>query len=132
MLGRGWVQRTCIGGALLCAATVTSNAEADATATLAVEPSKADRAEDGRGHTVDASAPRGLVLHSPAGWPARALDPVLYIGSLHFHHYTHVDRTTLRFELDDVARLSEGDIVYVQYGDDAQSRVRLDDLGAVR
>ncbi len=132
MFGRGWVQRTCIGGALVCSAVVTSSAEAEATATLAVEPSKAERAEDGRGHIVDARAPRALVLRSPAGWPARALDPVLYIGDLHFHDYVHVDRTTLRFVLDDVARLSKGDTIYIQYGGDQQSRIRLDDLGVVR
>ncbi len=97
-------------------------------ATLTVEPIDAERGEDGAGRTLDADAPHALVLRSDAGWPARALDPVLRVGDLHFHDYVHVDRTTLRFVVDDVSRLHPGDAVSVQYGDDTRSRVRLADL----
>jgi hypothetical protein len=93
-----------------------------------VVPIDVKQGEDGSGRSRAADDPRALVLTSDAGWPARALDPVLHIGRLHFHDYVHVDRETLRFVVDDVARLPVGEAVYVQYGDDARSRIRLGDL----
>lgn len=100
-------------------------ASASSPARLLVQPIDRERGEDGRGVTRKAAHPHALVLESDAGWPARALDPVLHIGELHFHSYEHTGRRTLRFVIDDVTRLTPGAAVYVQYGDDLRSRVRL-------
>ncbi|MCR9162445.1 MAG: hypothetical protein ACE37F_19590 [Nannocystaceae bacterium] len=100
-------------------------ARATGRASLGVEPIDVARGEDGHGRTRAAADPHALVLKSDAGWPARALDPVLHVGDLHFHDYEHVDRTTLRFVVDDVRRLGVGDSVFVQYGEETRTRVRL-------
>ena len=80
------------------------------------------QAEDGAGKTVPAVDPRSLELHGPL-FPVRALDPVLYIGELHFHHYTYPAKGVLRYAVADVALLPEGAEVYVQWGDDEASRI---------
>lgn len=98
------------------------------SATLTVDATTATEGEDGTGRLHTAKDPHALVLKSDAGWPARALDPVLHIGDLHFHAYEHVDRTTIRFVVDDVARLRPGVEVFVRYGTDESTRVRLPDL----
>jgi hypothetical protein len=83
----------------------------------------AAEAEDGGGRRVTAPpAPRALDLHADA-WPGRALDPVLRVGELRFHHYTFPAKGVMRFVVDDVARLRAGDEVSLQWGDDASTRV---------
>lgn len=113
---------------MVALAAVPSVVRASSGASLSVEPIDVPDGEDGRGRTRKADAPHALVLKSDAGWPARALDPVLHIGDLHFHDYVHVDRTTLRFVVDDVRRLGIGDAVFVQYGEETRTRVRLSAL----
>jgi len=82
-------------------------------------------AEDGLGHRVTSPVdPRALDVHAPA-WPGRALDPVLTIGELSFHHYEFPAKGVMRFVVDDVARLHTGDEAWLQWGDDAASRVVL-------
>lgn len=89
----------------------------DITAITAAE------AEDGGGRRVVApTAPRALDLHAES-WPGRALDPVLHVGELRFRHYTFPAKGVMRFVVDDVARLRDGDEVSLQWGDDASSRV---------
>ncbi len=95
---------------------------------LAVRPIAVERGEDGQGRTLKAAAPHALVLESASGWPVRALDPVLHIGDLHFHSYEHTGRRTLQFVVDKVSRLKPGESVFVQYGDDERTRVRLAEL----
>jgi hypothetical protein len=83
----------------------------------------AAEAEDGGGRRVTApAAPRALDLHAES-WPGRALDPVLRVGELRFHHYTFPAKGVMRFVVDDVARLRSGDEVSLQWGDDASTRV---------
>ena len=79
-------------------------------------------AEDGAGNTVPALDPRALDLHGPV-FPARALDPVLHVGKLHFHHYTFPAKGVLRYAVADVALLPDGGEVYLQWGDDTGSRI---------
>lgn len=83
----------------------------------------AAEAEDGGGRrVVTPTAPRALDLHAES-WPGRALDPVLRVGELRFRHYTFPAKGVMRFVVDDVARLRDGDEVSLQWGDDATSRV---------
>ena len=90
---------------------------------LAITAITAVEAEDGRGGRVTApAAPRALDLHAES-WPGRALDPVLRVGELRFHHYTFPAKGVMRFVVDDVARLRNGDEVSLQWGDDASTRV---------
>lgn len=120
-------RRSLLGG-VIALAVVPSVVRAGGGPSLSVEPIDVSHGEDGRGRRVKAVAPHALVLKSDAGWPARAVDPVLHIGDLHFHDYEHVNRTTLRFVVDDVDRLGVGDAVYVQYGEETHSRVRFPEL----
>lgn len=69
-----------------------------------------------------------MVLDSDVGWSARAVDPVLHIGDLHFHSYEHTGRRTLQFVVDRVSRLKPGEAVYVQYGEEARTRIHLREL----
>lgn len=115
-----------MGGAAL--AWLPFRVSAADSVSLTVASTSAKEGEDGRGRSHKAKDPRALLVKADAGWPARALDPVLHVGDLHFHHYEHVDRTTLRFVVDDVTRLRVGAQVFVQYGSDERTRVRLPDL----
>lgn len=91
----------------------------------AVAPGAVTEAEDGHGHTVTVlPAPRVLDLHA-SSWPGRALDPVLHVGDLHFHHYSFPAREVMRFVVDDVGRLPAGAEAWVQWGDDESSRIVL-------
>ena len=83
----------------------------------------AAEAEDGGGRrVVTPPAPRAPDLHAES-WPGRALDPVLHVGGLRFHRYTFPAKGVMRFVVDDVTRLRDGDEVSLQWGDDASSRV---------
>ena len=120
----------CIGGLLLAhgwepaaRAGVAERAAALAKPRLEITAIAAVEAEDGEGRKVTApSAARALDLHA-ASWPGRALDPVLHVGALRFHRYTFPAKGVMRFVVDDVARLRDGDEVALQWGDDAGSRV---------
>lgn len=132
----------CIGGLCLAAARDPAPAEAAPPRTTATPTSPmgagklaaprleittilVPEAEDGRGARVVAPpAPRALDVHAPA-WPGRALDPVLHVGELRFHHYTFPSKGVMRFVVDDVARLREGDEASLRWGDDETSRVVL-------
>lgn len=127
-----------LGGALACdpgSARVTVvraetprpvlHAAAVARPRLTIEAVTATEAEDGEGHVVTVlPSPRALDLHA-ASWRARALDPVLYVGDLHFHRYSFPSREVMRFVVDDVGRLPVGAEVWLQWGDDESSRVVL-------
>ena len=119
------VRRRRLLGGVVALAAVPSVVRAGTGASLSVEPIDVAEGEDGHGRIGKADAPHALVLKSDAGWPARAIDPVLHIGDLRFYDYEHVSRTTLRFVVDDVRRLGVGDAVFVQYGEETHSRIRL-------
>ena len=104
------------------------SAHATSQPKLSVRPIDAERGEDGRGRVLKAAAPHGLVLESDAGWIVRAVDPVLHIGDLQFYSYEHTGRRTLQFVVDKVSRLKAGQAVYVQYGQETSSRIRLAEL----
>ena len=77
--------------------------------------------EDGHGETVPAVASIAFDLDARQ-FPARAVDPVLHVGELHFVAYTHPAPGVLRFVAADRSALPEGAEVVVQYGDDAATR----------
>ncbi|MEM7158658.1 MAG: hypothetical protein AAF799_37805 [Myxococcota bacterium] len=90
---------------------------------LVISPTAALVAEDGHGRQVTVlPKPRSLDVYA-SEWRGRALDPVLHIGDLHFHHYEHPAREVMRFTIDDVGRLNRGDEVWLQWGDDVASRI---------
>lgn len=92
---------------------------------LRLAPVSASQGEDGRGNVVPAT--RAFALDAVAdAWPVRALDPVLYVGELHFHQYTFTSPGVLRFIVADVGALPSGAQVFVQYGSDDGSRVVLE------
>ncbi len=115
-------------GTLAVSSSWSEPADASSQAKLIVRPIDAERGEDGHGRTLKAPAPHALVLESDAGWLVRAVDPVLHIGDLRFHSYEHTGRRTLQFVVDRVSRLTPGESVYVQYGEDERSRIRLPEL----
>jgi hypothetical protein len=130
----------CIGGLVLATARDPEPAQAALVPTAVPSPAAAGKlakprleittiaapeAEDGRGTRVVAPpAPRALDVYAE-GWPGRALDPVLHVGELRFHHYTFPAKGVMRFVVDDVARLRDGDEAALQWGDDAKTRVVL-------
>lgn len=59
-------------------------------------------------------------------WPVRAVDPVLHIGSIELRDYTFPRVNVLRFVAASEDVLAPGAVAFVQYGDDARSRVTLD------
>lgn len=90
---------------------------------LELAPVEVAEAEDGRGATVPADDPVALDLRSADGFPGRARDPVLHVGSLRFHRYSHPAPDTLRFVVASRSLLPAGARVALQYGDDEASRV---------
>ena len=129
MYGRRWIIRGLgTTGALAVSSAWVGKVHASPKATLSVQPVDVEHGEDGSGRTLKSAAPHALVLESDAGWLVRAVDPVLHIGDLHFHSYEHTGRRTLQFVVDDVSRLTPGLAVYVQYGEDERSRIRLAEL----
>jgi hypothetical protein len=89
-------------------------------------PAEVERGEDGEGNLVPANDPVAIEL-TAEDWPGRALDPVLHVGQLHFHHYDFPRIGVLRFYVADRSLLPAGASVYVQYGDDLSSRVDVTD-----
>lgn len=97
--------------------------------TLSVVAAHEPWGNDGAGEWVRSENALRFDVHSPAGWPGRALDPVLHVGELQLTRYEHVTIQVLRFVLADRAVASEGAPVALQWGDDASSRI---ELGALR
>lgn len=90
-------------------------------AKLVLTPIAASSGEDGHGGKVAAVDP--LALQVQGKLPVRALDPVLHVGALHFHHYSHPAKGVLRFVVADRALLPRGAAAYLQWGSDTASRV---------
>lgn len=129
MYGRRWVIRgLATTGTLAVSLAWVGKVHASSQAKLSVRPIDVEHGEDGRGRALKAAAPHALVLESDAGWLVRAVDPVLHIGDLHFHSYEHTGRKTLQFVVDKVSRLKPGEAVYVQYGEEERTRIRLPEL----
>lgn len=78
-------------------------------------------AEDGAGHASISETAVAIDLDARR-FPARALDPVLFVGEMRFIHYHHPRIGTLRFVAAEHALLVDGAEVSVQYGDDVASR----------
>jgi hypothetical protein len=82
--------------------------------------------EDGEGNTVEAVSPVAIDITAQA-WPVRALDPVLHVGGLGFHHYTFPRMNVLRYVVADGSILPDDTEVWIQYGGDESSRVKVAD-----
>jgi hypothetical protein len=95
-----------------------------AVLSVSVVRTVAERAENGSGAMVDATAPVAIEITAEA-WPARALDPVLHVGNLEFHHYTFPRMNVLQYIVADGALLPKDTAAWVQYGDDVASRVEV-------
>ncbi len=80
--------------------------------------------EDGRGaeHVTSAAIAFDLDAHR---FPPRASDPVLHVGQLALHRYTHPRIGVLRFVLAEDALPPDGTDVFAQYGDDTETRLAL-------
>ncbi len=89
---------------------------------LRVTEISASHAENGRGAIVATKRPVALDVVAPS-WRGRALDPVLSVGRLRFHKYSHPAKGVLRFIMSDVDQLVAGAEVSLQYGGDVSSRV---------
>lgn len=82
---------------------------------LRVSPVDVGEAEDGTGQIVVAVRPVAIDVLAPA-WGGRALDPVLEIGGLRFHHYSHPGPGILRFVAADGDALPDGEVA-VRWGE---------------
>jgi hypothetical protein len=91
---------------------------------VTVAPTDAAEGEDGRGNLVPATRAVAVDLDARR-FPPRALDPALHVGQLRFTRYRHPGPYVLRFVVADAALLAPGAQAFVQYGDDAASRVAL-------
>ncbi|MDQ3034968.1 MAG: hypothetical protein M3Y87_21345 [Myxococcota bacterium] len=91
---------------------------------LSISAIAASEGEDGAGNTVAATRPLALDLDARQV-PPRALDPVLHVGALRFVRYAHPQPGLMRFVVADRALLTEGDEVFVQYGDETSTRLVL-------
>jgi hypothetical protein len=69
-----------------------------------------------------------FVLEADQPFPVRALDPVLNVGGVELLNYKHAGPNTLVFA-GDPANLKQGASVFLQYGNDEESRW---DLGYYR
>ena len=56
--------------------------------TIHLSNADCDEAEDGQGNLIQPQDCVRLTARANT-WPARALDPVLHLGQLHFHRYTY-------------------------------------------
>ena len=77
--------------------------------------------------TEEQSGPLVFDLTAEERWPIRALDPALYIGDavIESYQYGNMENTILRFTCYDPGQLQEGAQVFVQYGQDTDSRTNL-------
>ena len=81
-------------------------------------------AEDGRG----AERPQATAIAfdlDARRFPPRASDPVLHVGQLALHRYTHPRIGVLRFVLAEDALPPDGTQIFAQYGEQADTRVEL-------
>ena len=72
-------------------------------------------AEDGMG-SKQLSGQAVQVDIESAGWPGRAMEPVLHVGQLRFNSYSHVSPTVLRYVVDGPDLLPQGAEASVRYG----------------
>ena len=79
-------------------------------------------AEDGAGHVAPSERAVAIDLRAD-DFPPRALDPVLVVGALRFHHYRHPRIGVLRFVATSPELLEEGQRVAVDYEDGAPPTV---------
>ncbi|MEM6990661.1 MAG: hypothetical protein AAF721_09195 [Myxococcota bacterium] len=110
------------GAGVVTRAVAAPTGPQSAAFSLTVHDVAVPRGEDGRGATVPATRPQALDVRGPS-IPVRALDPVLHIGPLHFHHYTFPAKGVLRYVVADGKALPPGAEVYLQWGDDERSRI---------
>ncbi|MBI5500834.1 MAG: hypothetical protein HY907_11375 [Deltaproteobacteria bacterium] len=89
---------------------------------LDVHPIDATGGEDGRGNRVPAVRPVALDVRAEA-WGGRALDPVLEVGDLRFHHYSHPEIGVLRYVAADLEALPAGAPVSVRWRGDGRDRI---------
>jgi len=82
-----------------------------------------DEAEDGQGNLIQPQDCVRLTARANT-WPARALDPVLHLGQLHFHRYTYGEPGELIF-FADRALLPASSPAAIHYGDDPNARFEL-------
>ena len=93
---------------------------------LRVEDATCDEVENGQGAMV--TPDRCVRLIAVASyWPARALDPVLYVGEQRYSQYEYGDVGELIFHADGEA-LPVGEEVFIRYGDDDESFVLTNSL----
>ncbi len=81
-------------------------------------------AEDGAGGLARVRRATGIDLDARR-FPVRALDPVLELGALRLRHYSYPAPGVLRYVLSDDALPPDGTPMFVQYGQDADSRTAL-------
>lgn len=76
------------------------------------------------------SGPLVFDLMADERWPIRGLDPVLVVGgvSVESYQYGNSENTLLRFTCYEGNKLEDGARVFVQYGDDVNSRTSLPDF----
>jgi len=69
-------------------------------------------------------------LQAEERWPIRGVDPVLYVGgvAIEAYQFANAENTILRFTCYDASALQDGARVYVQYGQDGNSRTALPDF----
>lgn len=90
---------------------------------IRLEPASCESAEDGRGNRIQPVECVRLVATANI-WPARALDPVLYLGQLHFHQYEYGEPGELIFHADRTLLPARSEAI-IQYGDDPDARFPL-------
>lgn len=93
---------------------------------VSIVPLDEKTGEDGQGNTVEAVEPVAIEITAQA-WPARALDPVLHVGNLGFHHYTFPRMNVLRYVVADGSIIPEDTEAWIQYGGDESSRIKVAD-----
>lgn len=81
-------------------------------------------AENGTGEQHPAALAIAFELDARR-FPPRASDPVLHVGQLALHRYTHPRIGVLRFVLDEDVLPPDGAEVFAQYGEDRETRVAL-------
>ena len=91
---------------------------------LHVRPIATAEAEDGIGGVSRIESPVALDLERSGGWPGRAGDPVLSIGTLRFSRYSYPTPTTLRYIAEDPGPFDPNVTpITLQFGEDIGSRI---------
>jgi hypothetical protein len=122
MMRRNWiVGACCLLGSALFARPVRGARYKARRVRPAAAPREAPAPEDaGNGPVV-------IDVIAEERWPIRGLDPVLHIGGtvLDSYQYGNAENTILRFTCHEPGQLQEGAQVFVQYGNDTDSRTSL-------